>query len=94
MSNGTFVFARKHWPEISTKTVDPEFIYITSSSSSFICSINTWVTRMWANAQRDGRPAEHPASCVQHVSDLHSRFALRPHHAWKYGRHPISDRWN
>jgi len=34
------------------------------------------------------------ASCVQQVSDLHSKFALRPHHVWKYGRHPISDRWD
>jgi len=31
---------------------------------------------------------------AQHVSDLHSKFALRPHHVWKYGRHPISDRWD
>jgi len=22
---------------------------------------------------------------VQHISDLHSKFALRPHHVWKYG---------
>jgi len=34
------------------------------------------------------------ASRVQHVSDLHSKFALRPHHVWKYGRHPISDCWD
>jgi len=26
------------------------------------------------------------------VSDLHSKFALRPYHMWKYDRHPISDR--
>ena len=31
------------------------------------------------------------ASGVQHVSDLHLKFALRPHHVWKYGRHPIYD---
>ena len=31
---------------------------------------------------------------VQHLSDMHTKFALRPHHAWKYGKHPISDRWN
>jgi len=31
------------------------------------------------------------ASRVQHVSDLHAKFALRPHHVWKYGRHPICD---
>ena len=29
------------------------------------------------------------ASRVQQVSDMHSKFALRPHHVWKYGRHPI-----
>ena len=27
-----------------------------------------------------------PASRVQHISDLHSKFALGPHHVWKYGR--------
>jgi len=27
---------------------------------------------------------------VQHISDLHSKFALRPHHVPKYGKHPIS----
>jgi len=34
------------------------------------------------------------ASRVQHISDMHSKFALRPQHVWKYGRHPISDRWD
>jgi len=34
------------------------------------------------------------ASRVQHVSDLHLKFALRPHHVWKYGRHPICDSWD
>ena len=37
------------------------------------------------------RPA-FPASRVQHISNLHPKFALRPHHVWKYGRHPISNR--
>jgi len=32
------------------------------------------------------------ANREQHISDMHSKFALRPHHVWKYGRHPISDR--
>jgi len=27
---------------------------------------------------------------VQQVSDMHLKFALRPHHVWKYGRHPIA----
>jgi len=31
------------------------------------------------------------ASRVQRISDLHSKFALRPHHVPKYGKHPISD---
>jgi len=34
-----------------------------------------------------------PASRVQHISDVRSKFALRPHHLWKYGRHPICGRW-
>jgi len=34
------------------------------------------------------------ASCVQHVSDLHRKFALRLHHVCKYGRHPICDGWD
>jgi len=29
---------------------------------------------------------------VQHISDMHSKFALRPHHVRKHGRHTISDR--
>jgi len=33
-----------------------------------------------------------PASHVRHISNMHSKFALRPHHVWKYGRHPISNR--
>ena len=33
------------------------------------------------------------ASCVQYILYLHSKFALRPHHVLKYGRHPISDCW-
>jgi len=32
-----------------------------------------------------------PASHVQHVSHLHSKFALRPRHVWKYSRHPMCD---
>ena len=31
----------------------------------------------------------HLQRATQHVSALHSKFALRPHHVWKYGRHPI-----
>jgi len=34
------------------------------------------------------------ASRVQHISDLHPKFTLWPHHVWKYGRHPISDCWD
>jgi len=35
-----------------------------------------------------------PASHVHHVSDLHPKFALGPHHVSKYGRHPICDGWD
>jgi len=33
------------------------------------------------------------ASRMQRVSDLHPKFALRPHHVRKYGRHPICGSW-
>ena len=33
-----------------------------------------------------------PVSHVQHISHLHSKFALRPHHVCKYGRHLICGR--
>jgi len=35
---------------------------------------------------------EFSASRVPHISDMHSKFALGPHHVSKYGRHPISGR--
>jgi len=36
-------------------------------------------------------PAVSP-SHAQQVSDLHSKFALGPHHVTKYGRHPMCGR--
>jgi len=27
-------------------------------------------------------------------ADLHLKFALRPHHEWQYGRHPICGSWD
>ena len=35
-----------------------------------------------------------PHAGMQHISDLHSKFALGPHLVWKYGRHPICGRWD
>jgi len=34
------------------------------------------------------------ASRVQHISAMRSKFALKPHHVWKYGRHSTVDRWD
>ena len=34
------------------------------------------------------------ASLMQQFSDLHLKFALRPHHVWKYGRNPICGGWD
>jgi len=36
------------------------------------------------------------ASCISSElhADLHSKFALGPHHVWKYGRHPICGSWD
>jgi len=33
-------------------------------------------------------------SRAQQVSDLHSKFALGPHHVSKYGRHPMCGHWD
>ena len=33
-------------------------------------------------------------SRAQHISDLHSKFAQRPHQVPKYGRHPICSCWD
>ena len=35
-----------------------------------------------------------PSSRLQHISDLHFKFALRLHHVSKYGRHPIYGCWD
>jgi len=57
-------------------------------------------TKLWDGAQMaifgEFLGPAFPASRVQHISDLHSKFALRPHHVWKYGRHPTAEikRWN
>jgi len=66
----------------------------------FRLSIHALVPKIYPNKVVSGcqngdflRPV-FPASRVQHISDLHSKFALGPHHVWKYGRHPISDRWD
>jgi len=33
-------------------------------------------------------------SRMLYISDLHSKFALRPHHMWKSDRHSVCDRWD
>ena len=64
----------------------------------FRLSIHAFVAKIWpdkvARWCRDGdflRPV-FAASRMQRISDLHSKFALRPHNVPKYGKHPISDR--
>jgi len=36
-----------------------QHVYIRMSSIDYLVPCFTYVTRMWANAQPDGRPAEH-----------------------------------
>jgi len=38
------------------------------------------------------RPVFAATTCST-FSDLHLKFALRPHHVCKYGRYPICDGW-
>jgi len=49
---------------------------------------------VWWCQNGDFLPPVFAASRVQHISDMHSKLTLRLHHAWKHGRHPISDRWD
>jgi len=61
------------------------------------------VAKIWPDKSCDGAqmvifgeilgPA-FPPSRVQHVSDLHSKFALVPHNVSKYSRHLFCDRWD
>ena len=73
--------------------------YCCLTSYFFQLSIHALFAKIWPDklvrwcADGNFLRAPFPASRVQHVSDLHPKFALRPHHVWKYGWHPICDRW-
>jgi len=63
----------------------------------FRLSIHALVAKIWPDKivrwWRDGdflRPV-FSARRVQQISDMHSKFALRRRHVWKYDRHPIAD---
>ena len=70
----------------------------------FRLSIHTLVVKIWADKIvrwcPDGDffwPFLGPAflaSRAQHISGVHSKFALRPHHVSRYRRHPICGRWD
>jgi len=49
-------------------------------------------TKLWDGAQMAIflRPV-FSASHVQHISDLHSKFALRPHHVWADIQSPTAE---
>jgi len=53
-------------------------------------------TKLWDGAKMaifsDFLGPAFAASRVQHLSNLHSKFALRPHHVSRYGRHPTCGR--
>jgi len=61
------------------------------------CEDTAWQSCAIVPIQRFFGDYLHPVfsvSRVQYISDLHSKFALKPHHVWKYGRHPICDGWD
>jgi len=70
-------------------------------TSFFLLSIHASAAKIqpdkfvWWSQNGDFMRPVFSASRVQHISDMNSKFTLRPsHHMWKYGRHPISDRWD
>jgi len=89
-------------PKFTTLWVHVEEILL-FNKFFFRLSIRALVAKIWPDKVvwwcADGeflgiflRPA-FSASHVQHVSDLHHKVELWPHHVWKYGRHPICDGW-
>jgi len=46
------------------------------------CTMVPCISRILGDFLGPGFPANH----VQHISDMHSKFALRPYHVWEYGR--------
>jgi len=44
----------------------------------------------FAGASQTNEPV-YLASRMQHISDMHSKFTLRPHRMWNYGKRPIFD---
>jgi len=68
----------------------------------FRLSIRALVAKIWPDKLCDGAqmaifgevlgPAFPVSRGVQHISDLHSKFTLGPHHVSKYGRHLLCDR--
>ena len=57
------------------------------------CLSSKDIARQWCYNGNFLRPV-FQASRVQHISDLHSKFTIGPHHVWKYGRHPICGGWD
>jgi len=87
------------WPKFTILSGHVEEVLLLNKFF-FRLSIHALVAKIWPDKVvrwcRDG-DFLHPvfaASRVQRISDLHSKFALRPHHVPKYGRHPISDCWD
>jgi len=68
---------------VSHKVGNQKPLYYATSNNVCFCTI-------WQHGETR-KSHFFPVSRVQQVSDLHPKFALRPHHVWKYGRHSISD---
>jgi len=83
------------WGHVENISVLNKFFPIvdTCLSCEDIARQSCAIVRRWRFLATFLRPA-FPASRVQQVSDLHLKFALRSHHVWKYGRHPIYGRWD
>ena len=76
------------WGHVEDISLLNEFFYRLSIHTCLICQDIAWqscaMVPRWRFLATFLRPA-FPASRVQQVSDPHIKFALRPHHAWKYG---------
>jgi len=62
-------------------------------SCEYIARQSCWMVSRWRFLTTFLGPA-FAASRMQQLSDLHSKFALGPHHVSKYGRHPTCGCWD
>ena len=91
-SLGQYFWATMFWMADSCMEVRFTQLWVTANFEALMLVASTASWPNWFHLLTLGKSNDNER--VQCISDLHSKFALRPHHVPKYGKHPISDRWD